>query len=174
MEPRAARNSMARREARFSRPSAKSGSADLVSSHAHWFDLSGHGEEIDLAGLDVVLGELKSFFVDQNPHLVCVIHPLQPRSKIDGVANHSERPRVVDPIGPTTRSPVSSTIHTLKSGRSQRRPRTSDNCSCNLRIVRCCSSSEPSVGGTAPRSKRRTTSRMPRADRALPNFKWRV
>ena len=52
---------MARREARFSRPSAKSGSADLVSSHAHWFDLSGHGEEIDLAGLDVVLGELKVF-----------------------------------------------------------------------------------------------------------------
>jgi hypothetical protein len=52
---------MAHQEARFSRPSVKSGSADLVSSHAHWFDLPGHGEEIDLTGLDVVLGELKSF-----------------------------------------------------------------------------------------------------------------
>jgi hypothetical protein len=37
--------------------------------------------------------------------------------------------------------------------------------------VRCSSGSEASVGGTAPRPKRRTTSRMPRADRALPNFK---
>src|SRR5215469_4557366 len=71
---------------------------DLV--HAHWLDLSGHGEEIDLAGLDVVLGELKSFFVDQNARLVCIIRPLQPRSKVDGVANHGERPRVCRPDRP--------------------------------------------------------------------------
>ena len=100
MEPRAARNAMARQEARFSRPSAKSGSADLVSSRARWFDLPGHGEEIDLAGLDVFLGELKSFSVDQNARVVCVIRPLQQRRKVDGVANHSERPPVCRPDCP--------------------------------------------------------------------------
>ena len=157
MEPRAARNAMARQEARFSRPSAKSGSADLVSSRARWFDLPGHGEEIDLAGLDVFLGELKSFSVDQNARVVCVIHPSNREAGLT-VSPITLKDRLfADPIVATTRSPVVSTIHTLKSGRLQRRPRTSDNCSWNSRMVRCCSSSEPSVGGMtlAPREGRR-------------------
>src|SRR5580704_5807806 len=65
---------------------------DLVD--AHGFDPSQHGEKIDLATLDIVLGELESSFVDQNVRLVSFVCTLEARSKVDGIADYRKRPRV--------------------------------------------------------------------------------
>jgi hypothetical protein len=48
-----------------------------MSEHAHGLKLSQHGNEIDLAALDIILGELKSSFIDQNARLVCFIRPFE-------------------------------------------------------------------------------------------------
>ena len=63
---------------------------DLVD--AHGFEPSQHGEKIDLATLDIVLGELESCFVDQNAGLVSFIRTLKARSKVDGIADYRKRP----------------------------------------------------------------------------------
>jgi hypothetical protein len=46
-------------------------SEDLV--HAHRFDPTQHGQKIDLASLDIIVGKLESLFVDENAGLVYLI-----------------------------------------------------------------------------------------------------